>query len=310
MFMRSGTLSRRFAGPLGCASLLTIALGVVPVAFGQSGQAKSSDDLLNGPKNSFALVDSRSAAAGSGSDGFASSADVATSSAEASGPGAAAQDVAPVPAEPAPSGRRQADASYGYGSGGHHYYNHLAFEAGGGVNAPIGNDAPFITWGGNFTVGGGLRLQKHFSVLAEYQFMDNKLPGRLIADAGAQGGNAHIWSLTLDPVIDFFPSRRNDAYITGGGGFYRKVTSFTDPVEVEQCYYFCVIGTENVTVSHFSSNQGGLNFGFGLTHRLSSDSNLKLFAEARYVWINTPPIGEQDGLGTTGLIPVTVGVRF
>ncbi len=111
----------------------------------------------------------------------------------------------------------------------HNLSNNIAFEAGGGFNGPIGNDGPFITWGGNFTVGGGLHFSKRFSLLAEYQFLDNKLPGSLIADAGAQGGHSHIWSLTLDPVIDLFPSRTNSAYVTGGGGFYRKVTSFTDP---------------------------------------------------------------------------------
>ena len=248
---------------------------------------------------------------------FSSSSDAvdATRPAESSSLSAVDTSADPVPAAPGAAmgvaaGGGQRDASYGYGGGGHHYFNHLAFEAGGGINAPIGNDNPFITWGGNFTVGGGLRLQKHISVLAEYQFIDDKLPGGLIADAGAVGGHAHIWSLTLDPVIDLFPSRANDMYVTGGGGFYRKVTTFTDPVEVEECYYFCVVGTEDVTVSHFSSNQGGLNFGVGLTHRFNPDSNMRVFAEARYVWINTPPIGQRDGLGTTGLIPVTVGLRF
>jgi hypothetical protein len=204
----------------------------------------------------------------------------------------------------------QHDASYGYGAGGHHLTDHLTFEAGGGANAPIGNDAQVITWGGNFTVGGGYRFQKHVSVLAEYQFVDDKLPGGLIADAGAQGGHAHIWSLTLDPVVDLFPDKVNDVYFTGGGGFYRKVTSFTDPEEVEECYYFCVVGDENIVISHFSSNQGGLNFGFGITHKLSRDSNLRAFAEARYLWINTPGIDQQNGLGTTGLLPVTLGIRF
>ena len=122
----------------------------------------------------------------------------------------------------------------------------------------------------NFTGGVGYRLMKRVSLMAEYQFMDNKLPGGLIADAGAQGGHAHIWSLTLDPVIDLLPGKKNGVYVTGGGGFYRKVTSFTDPEEVEECYYFCYTGVENVVVSHFSSNQGGLNIGFGITHTLGS----------------------------------------
>jgi hypothetical protein len=196
----------------------------------------------------------------------------------------------------------------------HKISNNFAIEAGGGFNAPIGNDTPVITWGGNFTVGGGLHFNKRFALLAEYQFMDNKLPGALIADAGAQGGNAHIWSLTLDPVVDLFPKRNNSVYVTGGGGFYRKLTSFTDPEEVEECNYFCGIGVENVVVGHFSSNQGGLNLGLGLTHRLGGiygdTSKTQLFAEARYLFLNTPGVNQTNGLGTTELIPVTLGVRW
>jgi hypothetical protein len=216
-----------------------------------------------------------------------------------------------LPVAPAAGG--QAEGSYG--SHGGRWHNRLAFEAGGGVNAPIGNDIPFITWGGNFTVGGGLRLSQHLSGLVEFQFIDDKLPGGLIADAGAQGGNAHIWSLTLAPVYDVFPKRKNDMYVTGGGGFYRKVTNFTDPEEVEFCNYFCEPGIENVTVSHFSSNQGGANLGIGFTHKIGStdmgsDGTMKVFAEARYLWIDTPPIGDENGLGRTELLPVTVGLRW
>ena len=73
--------------------------------------------------------------------------------------------------------------------------------------------------------------------------------------------------LTTQQVFDLFPKARNSAYLTGGGGFYRKVTSFTEPV-TDVCFdgfyeYSC---TENLLLGHFSSNQGGLNIGFGLTH--------------------------------------------
>jgi hypothetical protein len=37
---------------------------------------------------------------------------------------------------------------------------------------------------------------------------------------------------------------------------------------------------------------------------------MKLFAEARYLFIKTPPITTTDGLGTTELIPVTMGLRW
>jgi hypothetical protein len=267
-------------------AILAICLTVSPAARAQAAG------------NSFGTGKSAASDTLPTSDNFSSS----TEAIDAPGAGGSGATVAPAAAA------GQSDNSYGYHHNG--YLSRLTFEGGGGFNAPIGNDQPFITWGGNITVGGGLRLQKHISVLAEYQFLDNKLPGGLIAEAGAQGGHAHIWSLTLDPVIDFFPSRKNDIYITGGGGFYRKVTSFTDPEEIEICYYFCEVGVQNVVVSHFSSKQGGANFGIGFTHKLGGDEHLKAFAEARYLWIDTPAIGETDGLGKTELIPVTFGVRW
>jgi hypothetical protein len=206
-------------------------------------------------------------------------------------------------------------------------FSHLAFEAGAGFNGPIGNDTgtttidgatygPFITWGGNFTAGGGLHFSKRFSALIEYQFIDDKLPGALIyqlSQGNATGGNAHIWSFTLDPVIDLFPKHSNSVYVTGGGGFYRKVTSLTVPEEVEECYYYCGIGVENGLYGHISSNQGGANVGVGFSHRLGGvygDGQAKLFAEARYLFIDSPPITASNGLGTTELIPVTFGVRW
>ena len=168
----------------------------------------------------------------------------------------------------------------------------MAWEFGGGFNAPTPDSSNDITWGGNFNVGGGLRFNQHFSGLIEYQFIHDKLPGRLINNVGATGGYAHIWSFTLAPVVDLFPKSSNDVYITGGGGFYRKVTSFTDPQLTQFCYYFyCGVGVTDVVVGHFSSNQGGWNIGAGYQHRMGGmygDSRMKLFAEARYLDVLTP----------------------
>jgi len=222
----------------------------------------------------------------------------------------------------APSAASSAAGGQGYGGGGwrHSVADKFALEFGGGVNAPAGDKA-YITWGGNFTVGGGMNFTRRFALLAEYQFIDDKLPGAIINEAGATGGNAHIWSLTLDPVVSLFPKSSNDVYITGGGGFYRKVTNFTDPQQVEYCDYFCEIGTVNTVVGHFSSNQGGFNIGAGYQYRMGGmyhDSKTKLFAEVRYLDVLTPAVigATPNGLGATTvgadtkLIPVTVGVRW
>jgi hypothetical protein len=37
---------------------------------------------------------------------------------------------------------------------------------------------------------------------------------------------------------------------------------------------------------------------------------MKLYAEARYVWIDTPSITAYNGTGRTETIPVTLGVRW
>lgn len=189
-----------------------------------------------------------------------------------------------------------------------------AFEGGAGFNAPIGNDQPYITWGGNFNVGGGLRFSRRLSLLAEYQFIDDKLPGAFVAagnpagGGNGSGGNTHIQSITLDPVLELFPKASNGVYLVGGGGWYHKSTNFT----VQECCDFYGYPV-SVNAASFASNQGGFNLGFGIYHRMGGvygDGTAKLFAEARYTWIDTPKIGETNGLGRTELIPVNLGVRW
>lgn len=190
------------------------------------------------------------------------------------------------------------------GGGGRHY----AWVGGGGFNAPIGNDQKYITWGGNFTAGGGLHFSHGLALLGEFSFFADKLPGAFVAAGGGQTGTAHIIALTVDPIIDLFPKRTNSVYVVGGGGYYHKSTNF-NVLGGYDFYGYPVF----VTANSFSSNQLGVNFGFGLTHRLGGvygDGQMKLFAEARYTWINTPKVGQPNGLGRTEIIPVTFGVRW
>jgi hypothetical protein len=218
----------------------------------------------------------------------------------------------------AAEGRAPDGGQYGSGGGGgekHGMFHHsLTFEAGAGFNAPIGNDTPYITWGGNFTVGGGMRFSDRLSALLEYQFIDDKLPGALIAAAGTTSGDSHINSITGSPVIDLTPKRTNGLYLVGGFGYYHKSTNFN---EAECCAYdFYGEYYVNVTVASFTSNQWGGNAGLGIYHRLGGNmygndsGHTELFAESRYTFIHTPPITQTNGLGTTELIPVTIGVRF
>jgi hypothetical protein len=231
-------------------------------------------------------------------------------------------DASALPSAPSPSASPGGSAAAGgqeYGGGGWKHYvgSRFTFEAGGGFNAP---ESSWITYGGNFNIGGGLNFNKHLSALIEYQFVQDKLPGALIAEAEAQGGYARMWSFGISPVIDLMPKAKNDIYVVGSGGFYRKVTSFTDPEDVCEIYYVEECGTENEVVGHFSSNQGGFSVGAGYQHRLGGmygDSKTKLFAEVRYLDVLSPAATTNpNGLATTTVgadtkaLPVTLGVRF
>ena len=245
----------------------------------------------------------------------------ANESSSAAGPalGADGTDgLAALPSAPAAGGAGQPG---GYDTQSQSFFSRMAWEAGGGFNAPAGNSANDITWGGNFTLGAGYHFDRRVSALIEYQFIHDKLPGRLINQVGATGGYATIWSFTIDPVFDLFPKSTNDIYVVGGGGFYRKVTNFTDPVPTLFCtYFYCGVGFANAVVGHFSSNQGGWSIGGGYQHRFGGiygDSRMKLFAEARYLDVLTPAtITSPNGLGIaavgadTKLVPVTFGVRW
>jgi hypothetical protein len=216
--------------------------------------------------------------------------------------------------------------SGGYGNGGYRQYpkygepgfHHIAIEAGAGFDAPVGNTKSAQTFGYNIKLGGGWNFNRHFGTLLEYEFNRTGIPQSVLASVGAQAGvgvngNVHIWGFTLDPVYYYKTTGSWGGYVTGGGGFYRKVTTFSTPVYLGigcDFYYGCYPQYANQTVSHFSSNQGGLNIGTGVTRNIG-DGGAKIFAEARYLWVNSPgPTATKLGSGTVSMIPVTFGIRF
>ncbi len=213
--------------------------------------------------------------------------------------------------------------------------SHIAFEGGFGFSVPVGNDTKFSqadinngylspaqSVGYDLTVGAGWNFTKKFGALLEYQFlrqgMSNDYLNALNTAEGTSGsgssigGNINTWSFTIDPIFYMPFSRKSGAYVTGGGGFYRKVTNFTEPVE--SCDYYDYCYNVPVTVDHFSSNQGGANGGVGFYRKVfGEDSNAKFYAEVRYVWVDSPVASASNsyqGSGTEGLIPVTFGIRF
>ena len=228
---------------------------------------------------------------------------------------------AALPAAPSPSASSAGQADQNGGGMWRRAASGLAFEAGFGFNAPESNS---IGWGWNLLVGAGVHAGPNLTVPIEYQFIRTGLAQYIINEAGSNSGYTHIWSFGLDPIFDIAPKASNDFYIKGGGGFYRKVTSFTNPQQGTYCDYFygyCYGVTQNVVVGHFSSNQGGWNIGGGYYHRFGGiygTSKMKFFAEARYLDVLTPAVKGVDQNGNpviavpadTKLIPVTFGFSW
>jgi hypothetical protein len=206
---------------------------------------------------------------------------------------------------------------YNRGYNSHHsnsWSDHLAIEAGAGLNVPAGNTNTWQDVGYSINLGGGWMFTKRLGVLAEYGFNHAYIPTETLTNIGEPQGNVHVWSLTLNPIVYLKTSGHLGGYVTGGGGFYRKLTSFTEPVYVgDYCDYFygCYPEYSNVTLSHFSSNQGGANLGAGVTFKPNADGRYKFYAEARYVWVDSPQSSASAvGTGTVGMFPVTFGFRF
>ncbi|MFZ0395220.1 MAG: hypothetical protein WCF17_19580 [Terracidiphilus sp.] len=229
-------------------------------------------------------------------------------------------DALPPAPEPASGAAGQYDNKGGGGNGG--WASRIAIEAGGGFDAPISNTSNYANLGWDMNVGGGMRFGHGLAALIEYQFIEDGLPSAIVTEAGSQSGNIHLWGFSVDPVYDIWPKAANGVYVTGGAGFYRKVTNFQDAVQQQFCeYFYCGVGYTNQTIGHFSSNQAGMNVGGGFRHKFTGmygDGRMEVFAEARFVDVFTPAVINQspNGLGNTTigagtrLLPINFGLRF
>jgi hypothetical protein len=236
------------------------------------------------------------------------------------------------------SGNSNADGSSKY-----------TFLGGIGLTLPIGNTHKYETPSYGFQFGGGRNFNKVAGLLLQFDYDHFGLQGATLANqtylydygcttyqitnglCGVSGldGNNHVWSFTLNPTFTLPTEGSLGAYAVLGGGFYHKVTNFTEPTVEESCYYYCEEYQVNSNIDHYTSNAVGVNGGFGLTYKFSKFSNERFYMEARYVFIpnsqrygvtaSSPTSVLNTYTGTnlypqnsnrTTYIPVKFGVRF
>lgn len=186
---------------------------------------------------------------------------------------------------------------------------------GGGFTVPTG--PTHITNTDSWSVQGGFgrNYNKHFGVAVEFDWdnfgltkgiLDNQenlynnqltyycgLPANASActSAGVTAvsgidGYSHDWSFSLQPIYHLTAGDTWGTYVTGGVGFYHKISTFTEPGVGEYCdpFYGCFEYEANQPIDSYTSNAPGLDAGFGVTYKFSHFSNEEFYGEARYVY--------------------------
>jgi hypothetical protein len=219
--------------------------------------------------------------------------------------------------------------------------------AGFGLTLPIGDTHFYESPSYGFQFGGGRNFNKNVGVGLQFDYDHFGLQGATLSNqtyiynygctpalqnanppqcalVSGLGGNNHVWSFTLTPTYTLATEGSAGAYLVVGGGFYHKVTNFTEPTTE---YYYGYAYQVDANVDHYTSNAAGVNGGFGLTWKFSHFSSERFYMEARYVFMaNQGRTGyTAANVATTGYsgydaypanshrttyIPVKFGIRF
>ena len=129
-----------------------------------------------------------------------------------------------------------------------------------------------------------------------------------LSNIGVPGGDVHVVSATLDPIVHLTPHSHFDVYIVGGGGMYRRQQDFTAPSTATFTGFdpfvgfFPVAAPATQILSSYSVIKPGVDIGAGVA--LGTRWHGKFFAEARY---NRIYMGADRH---TDYIPVTFGFRW
>jgi hypothetical protein len=191
-------------------------------------------------------------------------------------------------------------------------YKNWAFNVGGGGSLTSGTTKTYVRSGGPIAAAGVARnYSKYFGFRLDFQFDDLPLRASALELAQAPGGNDHVYSLTLDPIINIPVTKDWGAYIVGGPAFFHRSGKLESSTATPgypcngfftwwgHCYAAAL--PINGNFLHSSQNEFGENFGIGITRKIRPD--IDFYAEIRIFH------GSYNNI-TTDLRPITIGVRW
>ncbi len=181
--------------------------------------------------------------------------------------------------------------------------SHFSFELGGGFTQSVGNTGRYLNDGWNVQGGVGYNFSSYLGVLGELGYNSLGFNGTTVSSLGFPGGDVHVFSATIDPIVHLTPRSHFDLYAVGGGGLYHWSEQFSAPAGVVTPF---ATGSFPVLIPNvgdeYSVNKPGFNAGMGVA--LGTKWHGKIFAEARYVHIFMNNNMRAD------YIPVTFGFRW
>jgi hypothetical protein len=191
-------------------------------------------------------------------------------------------------------------------------YKNWNFNIGGGANVDSGPTKRFVRGGGG-TFGGGVarNYSKYFGFRLDVQFDNLPLRNTAFQLAQATSGNNHVYTATLDPIINIPATKLWSGYVVFGPSYLHRSGKLDSSTAVpgEACNAFyawwgrCFAGSLPLNVNFLRENQDqfGYNIGAGIARKVYN--NVEVYADFRIIH------GNHNGI-TTDVRPITMGVRW
>jgi len=184
----------------------------------------------------------------------------------------------------------------------------FTFDISGGFTAPVGGTGRYLDNGWNLGAGAGVNMGPYFGALIQTNYNSLGINSGTLNNLGFPGGDVHMFSATLEPIVHLTPRSHVDLYVIGGGGLYHMYQEFTAPSVATITgynpffgFYAANVPTTEV-LSSYSVNKPGANIGAGIA--FGTKYHAKVFAEARYDHVF---MGNNRH---TDYLPVSFGLRW
>ena len=182
--------------------------------------------------------------------------------------------------------------------------SHFSFDLGAGFTTPVGNTGTYLGTGWNIQGGVGYNYTNYIGTMIQVDYNSMGLNGASLGNIGFPGGDIHVFSATVDPIVHLTPKSHFDLYAIGGGGlyhWYQQFSAATGPVATSFSggSFPLIIPFSG---DEYSVNKPGWNAGMGVA--LGTKWHGKVFAEARYVHVFLNNGQRAD------YAPVTFGYRW